>query len=346
MVGRMVAKYHIQFVAIQETKVKEVRIPVLNEIWKHNSYKGVQVGAVGRSCGLLSLWRDDYFKLIEVVYDQQWIATYVSFLPLNVSIMIINVYAPKTEVLKNIVWNQLADMLNDWNGPACILGDFNSTRFSKERLRENQDEANMVNFNNFLLNCNLLDQNIVNESFTWEGPLGKKSRIDRVLLNVESASFWAEASLFAADSDLSDHKPLVWAKNLVFWGPKPFKFINLWFKQPGFYDKCKTAWQSFKVNGWAAFVLQRKLILLKEQLKSWHSVETLARRQELSNCENSIRELNSLFEQRDLSIEEYFALIVSKAQRRILKAKEESRRRMFSRINWLKVGLRTPNSSI
>ncbi|XP_071739168.1 uncharacterized protein [Rutidosis leptorrhynchoides] len=54
--------------------------------------------------------------------------------------------------------------------------------------------------------------------FTWEGPLGKFSRIDRVLINSKWALLWPDAILQTDQSDRSDHKPIIWAKKLLFSG--------------------------------------------------------------------------------------------------------------------------------
>lgn len=41
----------------------------------------------------------------------------------------------------------------------------------------------MVGFNQFIDDANLLDLTLVDGLFTWFGPMGKKSRLDRALVN-------------------------------------------------------------------------------------------------------------------------------------------------------------------
>ncbi|XP_071740658.1 uncharacterized protein [Rutidosis leptorrhynchoides] len=115
-------------------------------------------------------------------------------------------------------------MTNKWPGPLCFLGDFNSVRSPDERLRENIDKNSIDSFNTFTIQANLIDQCLSNDEFTREGPSGKFSRIDRVFINSKWALLWPEAILQTDHSGPSDHKPLIWAKKLANWGPRPFRF--------------------------------------------------------------------------------------------------------------------------
>ncbi|PWA83737.1 hypothetical protein CTI12_AA166400 [Artemisia annua] len=127
---------------------------------------------VGRSGGLVSLWRDDCFRLISHCECKNWIATILSFIPDDVDILIINVYAPQEEYDKKVLWRHIISMASSWSGPLCVVRDFNSTCTPEERLRCMIDHANMANFNSFLAEANLLDQPLQNASFTWEGGRG------------------------------------------------------------------------------------------------------------------------------------------------------------------------------
>ncbi|XP_071740107.1 uncharacterized protein [Rutidosis leptorrhynchoides] len=184
-VGSLINKFQIQFIAIQETMVANVSPCVLREVWKGVEFNGVQVSLRGRSGGLVSCWREDFFKLKDNFQAQNWLATLVTFILFNIDVLIINVYAPQNENEKKEIWYHITKMILKWNGPTRVLGDSNSTLLPNERLREEVDYVNMVNFNDFILKANLIDQNIQNEMFTWDGPDGKMSRIDRILTNIE-----------------------------------------------------------------------------------------------------------------------------------------------------------------
>ncbi|XP_071729333.1 uncharacterized protein [Rutidosis leptorrhynchoides] len=198
MAGSMVNKYQLQFLAIQETMVKKVKQPILNSIWKHFVFQEVQVSSNGRSGGLLSIWRDACFTLLNHWSNRFWIATLLRYTPNQRIILIINVYAPQSEHDKLFVWNQLSAIANQWSGPICLFGDFNSVCHQEERFREVIDPLAVSNFNNFIISANVFDQALCNEKFTWEGPDGKMSRIDRVMVNVSWLSLFPDSILKAA----------------------------------------------------------------------------------------------------------------------------------------------------
>lgn len=60
-------------------------------------------------------------------------------------------------------------------------------------------------FNQFIDKANLLELALVNSQFTWIGPFGRKSRLDRVFVNDK---WWSEGSwsVKALNSKGSDHK--------------------------------------------------------------------------------------------------------------------------------------------
>ncbi|XP_071740453.1 uncharacterized protein [Rutidosis leptorrhynchoides] len=166
-------------------------------------------------------------------------------------------------------------MANQWSGPICFLGDFNSVCKEEERFRENIHPAELINFNNFILSANLIDQPLSNDEFTWEGPEGKQSRIDRILVNETWLHLFPESILIAGNPKSSDHKPIIWGKKIQDWGPKPFRFNNLWLEHNGFLEMCSQQWSSMDHVGWNAFVLMKKLWSLKGELWLWKNQHVL-----------------------------------------------------------------------
>ncbi|XP_071687369.1 uncharacterized protein [Rutidosis leptorrhynchoides] len=183
------------------------------------------------------------------------------YIPNNQVVFIVNVYAPHLEHKKQLVWAHLDSMANNWPGPLCFLGDFNSVCSPEERFRESIDQNSIDSFNTFIFQANLIDQTLSNDDFTWEGPLGKFSRIDRVFINNKWVLLWPDAILQSSNPDRSNHKPLIWAKVLACWGPKPFRFNNTWFEKVGFIQFCDNLWNEYIVDGWAAFRVNKKLRL-------------------------------------------------------------------------------------
>ncbi|XP_071707956.1 uncharacterized protein [Rutidosis leptorrhynchoides] len=338
MVGRLVNLFHVQFIALQESMVQEVPQPVLNEVWKHFEFDAVQVNASGRSGGLVSMWRTDFFSLVKWWCKKHWIATIMRYNNSNKLILIVNVYAPQQEQSKKIVWSQLTRIVHNWPGPFCLLGDFNSVCAPEERLREVIDHNCITSFNNFISNAGLIDQFLVNDDFTWEGPLGKFSKIDRVFINAQWAILWPNSILQSGFSDRSDHKPIIWGKKLCYWGPKPFRFNNAWLAKVGFLSMCETVWSSFNTVGWASFVLNKNLRLLKAEIKLWNASHQDSFSVDLKSAESEIKRLKLCYSQCDLDAGELNDLVNLKKIKKKLQIHLESKHRIHSRYKWLKLG--------
>ncbi|XP_071704559.1 uncharacterized protein [Rutidosis leptorrhynchoides] len=265
--------------------VKQVNQPTLNEVWKIFAFDSIQMEANGRSGGLVSMWILDFFSLIHSWCHQHWIATILRYLPNNQIVLIVNMYAPHIEHKKQFIWSQLSSMANQWPGPLCLLGDFNSVCTLEERLRENIDLNSIDSFNNFINHANLIDQVLSNDVFTWE-----------------------------------DHKLLICAKVSANWGPKPFRLNNTWFLKPGFLKFCDDLWNEYDVQGWAAYKIAKKLRLLKADMKLWSS----------SHQDNDDVNLKI--------VQEIFELVALKKRKKELSVRIESKRRLHSRFNWLRLG--------
>lgn len=67
--------------------------------------------------------------------------------------------------------------------PCCFIGDFNCVRDDSERQNCVYRRNDMMHFNDFINNVNLLELAASNATFTWFGSQGRKSKLDRVLVN-------------------------------------------------------------------------------------------------------------------------------------------------------------------
>ncbi|KAK1388298.1 hypothetical protein POM88_016476 [Heracleum sosnowskyi] len=78
---------------------------------------------------------------------------------------------------------------------------------------------------------NLKEIHLINASYTWIGPAGRRSRIDRALVNSAwyQQGAWVSKALYRKNSD---HRPLLILLDEVNRGPKPFGFFNIWLKDP------------------------------------------------------------------------------------------------------------------
>ena len=75
----------------------------------------------------------------------------------------------------------------------------------------------------------MVDIPCIGRKYTWYRPNGKaKSRLDRFLTTFEWLQHWSGNKQYVLDRQISDHCGLVLKSNMVDWGPKPFRFLDIW----------------------------------------------------------------------------------------------------------------------
>ncbi|XP_071686767.1 uncharacterized protein [Rutidosis leptorrhynchoides] len=164
------------------------------------------------------------------------------------------------------------------------------------------------------------------------------SRIDRGLINSHWARLWPEAILQMAQPDRSDNKPIVWGKKLICWGPRPFRFNNSWLSKQGFLDFCEAKWYNYDTVRWAAFILGKKLRLLKSDLKMWKSTQQDPNCNNLKVCVAEIKRLKDWYKIHDLTDHELSELANLKKLKKQVMIRIESKHMLQSCFRWLKLG--------
>ncbi|KAL8476394.1 hypothetical protein ACS0TY_028897 [Phlomoides rotata] len=91
-----------------------------------------------------------------------------------------------------------------------------------------------------------------------------------MFVNYEWLRKWPNQTLKGLRRSYSDHVPLLLQNGIKDWGPRPFRFMNSWIEQPQFKEFFQEKWQSYHIEGWAAFRLKEKMKLLKRDLRGWN----------------------------------------------------------------------------
>lgn len=119
----------------------------------------------------------------------------------------------------------------------------------------------------FLENNDLWDFQLQNYKYTWFGPNGKYSRLDRAIINFEWASLvnWV---LIDKGRRFSDNSAILIGGTEMNWGPKLYKVFNVWLPDANFRSLMKTTWE---IMNSTQFNLQTKLKKLRESIKHWNS---------------------------------------------------------------------------
>ncbi|KAK1390508.1 hypothetical protein POM88_018686 [Heracleum sosnowskyi] len=130
---------------------------------------------------------------------------------------VINVYSAQDPVSKRTLWAVLANITaNQQSECLYFIGDINSIRDDSERANCSYRRIDIDGFNHFIDNSNLQELALVNSEFTWFGPGGKRSKLDRALVN---SVWWSKG-----------HWLLMVSHQVHNWGPVPFKIFNCWMK--------------------------------------------------------------------------------------------------------------------
>ncbi|XP_058768320.1 uncharacterized protein LOC131642046 [Vicia villosa] len=205
-------------------------------MWGDVQVKWSHLDANGASGGIVTMWKKDFFILNNSFRGE-------GFLGLCVEkggklIYFVNVYASCDIATKKRTWERICEFRKNNNkGSWCIGGDLNSISSLEERIgvsiRSYRREITILN--EFIEEMELVDLPTVGGKFTWIKSNGKAmSRLDRFLLSDCFVEDWKLDSQHIVERDVYDHAPIWLKDNRKDWGPKHFKFNNMWFKHEDF----------------------------------------------------------------------------------------------------------------
>lgn len=224
----------MEVICIQETKSKEISVSKVRALWGFDEVEFVWCPAASLSGGILTSWDKNKFYLDTFEVNKHWVSICGNVLRNNIYVVIVNVYAPSDSLERRQIWNQLYRLVQACSIPCCFVGDWNSVRTKSERKGYIFDGWDAKYFNSFIVKANLVEVALLRRKFTWHGPMGKRSKLDRMLISKDWCMIFDSVKIKAFLKFLSDHCPLISSSDNRDWGPKPFRFINLWLLHPGF----------------------------------------------------------------------------------------------------------------
>nr|GEX41989.1 putative RNA-directed DNA polymerase, eukaryota, reverse transcriptase zinc-binding domain protein [Tanacetum cinerariifolium] len=255
--------------------------------------RGAGRDSLGNSGGILCIWEASIFKKDGTAISDNFIAIYGTWLPRNVKILLVAVYAPQQPGSKRALWDFLSNLVRRWNGEAIIMGDFNDVRTMDERLGSSFNASSARCLDRFIVSSGLVDVNLEGYSFTWSHPSSSKmSKLDRFLVTEGIISLYPSISALCLDRHLSDHRPILLREVSSDFGPNPFRFYHSWLRMEGFDSMVEHAWLSFSHSDSNAMVrFKKKLQDLKSIIRLWVKVKKFR----LHNAKNSLQDdLNSI----------------------------------------------------
>ncbi|XP_057436703.1 uncharacterized protein LOC130729089 [Lotus japonicus] len=272
----LISKEQVDMICIQETKLEAVNVSICTQIWGDCDYEWQACPAVNRGGGLLCVWKRGVFHMQECYSGPGFmglVGNWGNMLELSV---IVNIYSPCRIEEKRSMWQHLVDWKNSNTASLwCLGGDFNSVRSEDERrgitVNSGPQRRDMVEFNRFIEEMEVLDLPLSGRKYTWVRPNGQaQSKIDWFLLSLEWLAKWPHSVQLGLNREFSDHCPVLLRSIYQDWGPKPFRVMNCWMKDHRFEEVVKKAWEEQQISGWGAFRLKEKLKGLKVKLKGWN----------------------------------------------------------------------------
>jgi exonuclease III len=229
----VVRSEELDFLAIQETKMESFSDSFVSSLWGSNDCGWACLPAIGNSGGILSIWNKVKASLVFTFIGEGFVGVCLDIVNESRKCFVINVYSKCNIRDKRRMWGDILMSKRGFGeGLWCVCGDFNSVRESQER-RGIHDGGNgdhsseMVAFDSFLNNLELVDMPLVGRSFTWFHPNGiSMSRLDRILVSSAWFDVWGDPNVWVLARDVADHCPVVLKYSSFDWGPKPFRLNN------------------------------------------------------------------------------------------------------------------------
>lgn len=171
----------VDIIRLQESKCVDWPGGLKDQALNPDEFEVTSQPSVGFSGGLATLWCKSKLKCVSLAQCRYWIWTTFVLFQGEEKFHLVNIYSPLTIEQKRELWKEMELVFQCiGNEKVSLVGDFNCIRFVKDKWKCSFERKEAEEFNTFLTNRNLLEISPANADFTWFGPDGKKSRLDRV----------------------------------------------------------------------------------------------------------------------------------------------------------------------
>ncbi|WOL08145.1 hypothetical protein Cni_G16897 [Canna indica] len=281
-----VKQYNIEMLVLQETHMLHDEAKKFLLKYKR-SWQRVFVSSIGRSGGILMLWKVDSVEVECVFKDEQSIYNLVKFQNGEV-FLLTRIYASINHKKRSRLWNILSGLeINQL--PWLLAGDMNGIRNEKEKMsgKEFVYGKTVRDFNNFIETNGLLEAEFVGPRFTWTNNRSNEARIharlDRALYNASWLSKNWEVKVRHLQKVDSDHGPILITcqKERRKWSmDKQFIVEHYWFENEMFTKLVKNNWNN--TNSIEATIMEKQR-RLAAVLSKWN-------KEEVGNVEKNLKE--------------------------------------------------------
>lgn len=191
----------------------------------------------------------------------------------NITLGLSAIYASTSYICRRRLWHKLVTVLP--NVPWCFLGDFNAIISSDEyRGSHSPSKIPMAYFLNWSNDNHYIHLPTVGSLMSLsngrKGRMLTEKRLDRAISDTGFLDACCTLICSSLPKVKSDHFPLL----LTFEVDKiklksQFMFLRMWSSHDDCIRFIKSSWNT-KVSGCRMYILDRKLRILKENLKAWN----------------------------------------------------------------------------
>jgi exonuclease III len=235
------------------------------------------VDSVGRSGGLLLLWKNNFNVVIQN-YSRMHINAEIKNAANNMIWKFTGFYGHPNSAKRKESWNLLRRLSTLQPNPWVCIGDFNEiVDYSEKKGIVIRPRWQMEDFQRGLEDARLHDLGFKGPKFTWNnGRPGREytvERLDRAMANTEWRDNWRDAVVETLVCCSSDHLPLL----LILQRPKihgrknwrPFRYEAGWSKRGDFNKIIQEAWEIKTPTRMPWVDFKRKLQKCKKVIQQW-----------------------------------------------------------------------------
>ncbi|GKA39604.1 RNA-directed DNA polymerase, eukaryota [Tanacetum coccineum] len=242
-------KHRVDFVALQEIKMKKMNLFSIKALWGILSFDYAFSPSIGYSGGILCVWDPRLFFKDNSTISDSFLAISGTWIPSSTKLLVISVYAPQDLTKIRTLWDFIHHLIDSWDGEYVLLGDFKEVRFEHGWHGSLFNSHGANSFNNFITRTGLIDLPLEGYSFTWARKYASKmSKLDRFLISEGLLALFSSISALCHDKHLSDHRPILLRELNVDYGPTPFRFFHSWFSRKDFDKMVEDSWKNSDFN--------------------------------------------------------------------------------------------------
>lgn len=250
------------------------------------------------------------------------------------------VYGPNSRLLKKEFWDEIRLSAPHPSLPWVICGDFNSIFDQADKSNRTYHREDIQLAQNLLMDLHLLEPPSFGKHFTCTNgqadPIWVK--LDRFLVNANWIKLFPKVLQNCLPRLGSDHVPIRLESGIHIPKLRPFRFEKAWLSASNFLDLIKEWWDAPQLVGCGAFIMAKKIALLRDQLRNWAKVDFGSIKLKKLALLHEIGILDALKESRPLMDEKRGKDNAIKVEMFSIFKQEEIYWKQRARISWLKEG--------